>query len=125
MRKADTGVFHPPLIPPVASAEHKRDLRLVVQQQAPPQPMTCPLRVDLHLYYPRPKGHYGTGRNAGQLKDSAPTWHTKKPDRDNADKLVLDALTGIFWLDDSVVCAGEIVKKYSCRPRTEIYIKKL
>jgi Holliday junction resolvase RusA-like endonuclease len=38
-------------------------------------------------------------------------WHVKKPDRDNLDKAVLDALTGIFWHDDCQVCSGSIEKR--------------
>jgi Holliday junction resolvase RusA-like endonuclease len=38
----------------------------------------------------------------------------KKPDRDNLDKAVLDALTRCkFWLDDCQVCAGNISKQYT------------
>ena len=105
------------------SAIDKRDILRVVQAGAPEKPLDEPLRVDIKLYYQRPKGHYGTGRNSGKLKSSAPLWHTKKPDRDNADKIILDALSGIFWRDDSLICAGEITKQYSDKPRTEIYIK--
>ena len=38
--------------------------------------------------------------------------HTSKPDRDNLDKAVLDALTGIAWLDDCQVFSGRISKWY-------------
>jgi len=104
------------------SAGDKQDILRVVQAGAPPKPFDCPLRVELHLFYPRPKSHYRTGQYAGELKPNAPQWHTKKPDRDNADKIILDALSKVFWRDDCLVCDGRIVKRYSERPRTEIYI---
>jgi len=107
------------------SAKAKRNLMVVVQEQAPKKLLDCPLKVDLYFYLPRPKGHYGTGRNAGKLKDSAPINHTKKPDIDNLRKLVMDAMTGIFWRDDSLVCEGTTRKVYSDKPRTEIFIKIL
>ena len=103
----------------------KASLAVIVQQKAPEQLLSGPLRVDLSFYFHRPKAHFGTGRNAGTLKLSAPTHYTSKPDRDNLDKLVLDALTGIFWIDDSQVCDGRITKQYSSRPRTEITIEEL
>lgn len=103
----------------------KQNLIDAVRRYTPKQLLDCPLRVDLHFYLPRPKGHYGTGRNAGVLKASAPTNHTKRPDIDNLRKLVMDAMTGIFWRDDSLVCEGTTKKTYSDRPRTEIYIKIL
>jgi len=105
--------------------QNKRTLEVVARTDAPDELLGGPLRVDIKFFFPRPKGHYGTGRNSGQLKDWAPTWHVSRPDRDNLDKLVLDALTGVFWRDDNQVCAGEITKQYSDRPRTEIGIKKL
>src|ERR1017187_2050534 len=56
----------------------------------PCRPWEGPLRVDLTFYFPRPKAHF---RSNGELKPNAPRWHTGKPDRDNSDKAVLDALT--------------------------------
>jgi len=106
------------------SAKEKKKIEVIIQEQAPDKPLDCPLRVDLYFYLPRPKGHYGTGRNAGKLKASAPLNHTKKPDIDNLRKLIMDSLTGIFYRDDSLVCEGLTRKVYSDRPRIEIFIKK-
>ena len=103
----------------------KHDLAVVVQQEAPEKLIDCAVRVDIHFYFPRPKSHFGTGRNAGILKPSSPLFHTSKPDRDNLDKLVLDALTGVFWVDDKVVCQGWLQKEYSDKPRIEIFIRIL
>lgn len=76
-------------------------------------PWTGPLRVDLSFYFPRPKSHL---RSNGELKPSAPIWHVAKPDRDNLDKGVLDALTNLgLWADDKQVCDGRIRKLYSAR----------
>lgn len=73
-----------------------------------------PIRVDLTFYFPRPKAHFRAG---GALKDTAPIWHTTKPDRDNSDKAVLDALTNLgIWQDDKQVCSGMIEKRYSTPP---------
>lgn len=108
------------------SRKAKEKLAVIVQQKAPEKLLDCPLQVDLAFYLPRPKSHYGTGKNEGQLKmQFAYIYHTKKPDIDNLRKLVMDAMTGIFWRDDSLVCRGATVKEYSERPRTEIRIKKL
>lgn len=73
-----------------------------------------PLRCDLTFYLPRPAGHYGTGKNAGVVKASAPTRPTGKPDRDNLDKAVCDAITASgLWADDSQVTDGRIRKRYA------------
>jgi Holliday junction resolvase RusA-like endonuclease len=107
------------------SAKDKRDLRRLVQAEAPDKPLLGPLRVDVFLFWPHLQSHYGTGRNAGKLKASAPQWKATKPDRDNADKIILDALQGVFWINDSQICDGRIVKRFAEKPRTEIYITQL
>jgi Holliday junction resolvase RusA-like endonuclease len=105
--------------------KNKETLAVIAQQKSPDELLAGPLLVSVHFWFQRPKSHYGTGKNSGLLKDSAPKYHTSRPDRDNLDKLVLDALTGIFWKDDSTICQGSISKMYSERPRTEIFIKSL
>ena len=107
------------------SKSNKRDLKRLVQAEAPEKPFTGPLRVDCYFYFAYRKGDYGTGRNKGVIKTSAPKWKDTGKDRDNCDKLILDALTGIFWLNDSQICDGRIKKLYSEKPRTEIFIKRL
>jgi Holliday junction resolvase RusA-like endonuclease len=37
-------------------------------------------------------------------------WHAKKPDSENVAKAVLDAATGVLWLDDSQVSRLVVVK---------------
>ena len=107
------------------SVKDKEEIRRMVRTLAPAVPLDEPLEVTIFLYYSRPKNHYGTGRNSCKLKDSAPYWKITTPDRDNCDKIILDALKGLFWRDDSRVCAGPVIKQYSEIPRTEIYINKL
>lgn len=74
-----------------------------------PVDLTCVFRL------PRPKSHYGTGRNAGVLKASAPAFPTAQGTRD-ADKLaraVGDALTMAgMWADDAQVCDLRAAKRW-------------
>ena len=83
-----------------------------------------PVKVSLQFHMPRPKGHYGTGKNAGKLKPSAPVIHTAKPDIDNLMKFVLDCLNGEAFKDDSQVFKISGVKGYSDEPKTIIYIEE-
>lgn len=72
-----------------------------------------PVWVSFEFVFARPKGHFGSGRNAGKLKPSAPRWPTaKKDDRTNCLKSTEDALTGIVWHDDSQVVDGPSRKSY-------------
>jgi Holliday junction resolvase RusA-like endonuclease len=73
-----------------------------------------PLKVSLVFYFARPAAHFGSGKNALNLKPSAPRWFEKKPDRDNLDKAVLDALTNAgAWADDCQAVAGSIRKLWA------------
>lgn len=59
---------------------------------------------------PRPKSHYGTGRNAGQVKRGAPALPPTRPDLDKLARAVGDALTGVCYRDDAQVvnlCAAK------------------
>ena len=88
-------------------------------------PAGIPLRCDLTFWLPRPKSHFGSGKNAQKLKPSAPTRPTGKPDRDNLDKAVCDAITSAgVWVDDSQVTDGRIRKRYCLngQPGCEIVI---
>ena len=76
-------------------------------------PFDGPVRLTIHFYMPRPKGHYGTGRNAGRMKSSAPKFHTKKPDSTKLLRSVEDALTGIVYADDSQVVELVVDKQYT------------
>jgi Holliday junction resolvase RusA-like endonuclease len=75
---------------------------------------TGPVIVGIRFRLARPKGHYGTGRNAGQLRPSAPKVPDVKPD---IDKLVRSTLDGMgeagVWRDDCQVVGLWVVKEYA------------
>lgn len=92
----------------VTSANPKlRSWRLDVATAAravwPGGPYTGPVLLYLDFQFSRPKGHYGSGKNAQVLKASAPVAHTQKPDLDKLTRATLDALKGILYRDDSQV----------------------
>jgi crossover junction endodeoxyribonuclease RusA len=74
---------------------------------------------------PRPKGHYGTGRNAGIIRASAPPFPAGRPDLDKLLRAVLDGLTaGGAWRDDSQV-ARLMAQKVWGQPGCRIEIEDL
>lgn len=85
--------------------------------------LDAPLSVDLFFFRSRPKAHYGTGRNAGKLKASAPKWPTAKPDVDNYIKFTLDCLNEILWRDDALVVTTKAIKAYAETPKTIIQVR--
>lgn len=68
------------------------------------------VELALAFAFMRPKLHFGTGRNEGVLKDSAPQFHTQRPDADNLAKAIKDALKGHMWADDSQIVRLSVTK---------------
>ncbi|NDH90412.1 MAG: RusA family crossover junction endodeoxyribonuclease [Flavobacteriia bacterium] len=72
-------------------------------------PYDEPLAVELCFVFPRPKSHYGTGKNAGVLKGTAPTHPTGRNvgDIEKLARSTIDALSvtsgGSCMRDDSLV----------------------
>ena len=84
-----------------------------------------PIKIVIWFGMPRPKGHYGTGRNSGVLKGSAPLYPLVKPDEDNLKKFVYDLFNGRIWEDDRQVVMSICEKAYSDKPRTEIIVEEI
>lgn len=108
--------------------EEGRFLFEVYRQIGEYKPIYGAVRAVFKFFFARPKNHYGTGRNAGKLKESAPKYHITKPDFDNLDKFAADCLKGIAWIDDCQVVSAHTTKDYiweSEEPRTEIEITEV
>jgi len=76
--------------------------------------MTGEIVVEVWFYLPRPKGHYGTGRNTSQIRESAPMRPNVRPDLDKLLRSTFDALgeAGV-WGDDSQVVSVLAQKVYA------------
>ena len=76
-----------------------------------------PLRVDITFYLPRPRYHFRTGKRANELRDDAPHYVDKKPDKDKLERATCDALTtsGIIR-DDAQIAEGLVRKVYANGP---------
>jgi len=72
-----------------------------------------PVVVFVSFYFPRPKAHYGTGKNANVLKQGAPQWKATAPDIDKLVRSLLDGLTASGVVrDDAQVVAVTAKKMY-------------
>ena len=107
------------------AAKDKVSFAGILQQEAPKEPISAPIALELVFYMARPRNHYGSGKKAECLKDSAPEHHSGRPDLDNLTKFVQDALNKIYYRDDALICELTARKVYSERPRTEITITVL
>lgn len=89
-------------------AEMKDAMRAV----KPAEPLRGAARVQIIFWIKRPQGHFGTGRNAGVLKDSAPVFPCVTPDQDKVERAILDCMSGIWLIDDKQVCDCRVQKRY-------------
>jgi len=77
-----------------------------------------PVAISAHFYFARPKSHYSS---AG-LKRSAPKHHQQRPDTDKLLRAVLDALTGIVYVDDCLVVYAMATKAWDTHSHAEISV---
>jgi Holliday junction resolvase RusA-like endonuclease len=89
-------------------------------------PDAGPVAVELAFRWPRPKGHYGSGRNAEVLRGAAPLLPAGVPDLDKLARAVLDALTGVVWDDDAQVVDLRLSKRYAdmAAPGVDVRVRR-
>lgn len=86
-------------------------------------PFTGAVAVRVTFRFPRPGGHFGSGRNRGRLRGSAPARHRVRPDADKLVRAVCDALTDAgVWRDDAQVAELQAVKVYHDAPGAVIAV---
>lgn len=105
--------------------EWRTDVRAAAQEVFKDAPLAGPVVLRAHFFFPRPKSHYGTGRNANTLKASAPKQITKAPDCTKLMRSLEDALSGVVWLDDSQVVLQLAQKSWGERPGAVVEIEPL
>jgi Holliday junction resolvase RusA-like endonuclease len=84
-------------------------------------PFVGAIEVRLVLYLQRRKGHL---RKDGSVKPTAPMWPATKPDADKYLRAVLDALTGICYVDDGQVVRVLLEKRFGA-PGAEILVRQM
>lgn len=86
------------------------------------KPLEGPVKCVLTFILPRPVDM------CWKTKEMQRSFHWKKPDPENLAKGVLDALTGIIWIDDgqvSILEIGKVIADGVEKPRTIIIVSKL
>ena len=95
-------------------------------QRAAGAPMTGPVSVLVGFRLARPRGHYGTGRNASQLRASAPAYPDGRPDIDKLARAVLDGLkAGGAYGDDAQVVTLACAKAYAEQAGADIEVAEV
>lgn len=127
---------HKQFYTPLPTKQYEAMVRFISLEHA--KMLTGPLRVDIIAYFPIPKSYSKARRKRCLLAEEVPT---KKPDKDNIEKIILDGLNPLykinkfthhremwtpgFYKDDSQVIAGETKKLYGEPTRVEVIITEL
>ena len=85
-------------------------------------PLEGPLRLTVTFVLPRPK--YLTWKRKAMPR----CWAPVKPDRDNLEKSLQDALNGQLWIDDAQVVTGQVRKVFAAggeQPCVEVEVNCL
>ena len=91
------------------------DIRTAVRDVAPAAPASDPVAMRMSFRMPRPQNHYlpaNARRPKPELRLDAPHWVPSGADVDKLARAVLDALTGVVYVDDSQVVSIVAAKRY-------------
>lgn len=105
---------------PKSSKDYKQLLKDNCQYSG--EPYDKPFALTIHVYANIPSSFKKADKEKAEQGLIRPA---KKPDVDNYAKGIMDALTGIVWVDDNI-CLDLIVKKfYSKEPRIELWVESI
>lgn len=107
------------------NAAWKQNVAFFGRQAHEGDPLTGPLAMTFSFVVTRPKGHYGSGRNAGSVRTSAPPYPTVKPDVTKLIRSTEDALRGIVFVDDNQVVKQYAEKRYGNQPGCSVTVYRL
>lgn len=106
---------------------YKADVRSYLRKQCGKvEAYAGAVSLSLAFVFPLLKSDFkkdGTPSKSGRRKLSGEEAMAKKPDLDNLCKMVMDALNGVAWLDDSQVCLLSAEKRYGSEPKTVIELR--
>lgn len=107
---------------PAATEHAEHDVAVLAAQHAPPMPHAGPVVIDLEFVLPVPSSWSKRKQAAALAGHVRPIG---RPDRDNLEKLTLDALTrsGRWWRDDSQIVDGRSRKIYGATPCTRVVVE--
>ena len=75
-----------------------------------------PILVQVYMFVP----HSNESRKKGLF------WAPNKPDKDNCEKIVYDAINNIAWADDCQICMMDrFLKVYSDQPRVHLRFREV
>lgn len=111
---------------PKANTDWKGYIRLRALDQLPDtwSLLDCPIGITAAFCFSPPLST--RKRDLQAMKDGATMYKTTKPDlTDNLCKGLIDALTGVVWRDDALICRVETVKRFDFMPGIQLTVDTL
>jgi Holliday junction resolvase RusA-like endonuclease len=87
--------------------------RAAMRETKPDEIHVGSIALTMIVWLKRPKGHFGSGKNASVLKGSAPKHPTTKPDLSKVLRAVEDCGSGIWFRDDAQIVSARIEKRFA------------
>lgn len=103
------------------SKQDKIQVQWQIRSYAPKDPFEGPLQIDLTFIVPMPKS---SGIKTKQMLNGV-ILPIKRPDIDNLSYLVVNAMKGIIYDDDSQIVDLNLHKRYGEIPKTIVRITQL
>lgn len=96
-------------------------MKILAQQQMGfgQKPFDCPIRLELLAEFSIPRAFSRRKRDQALLGQLLPA---KRPDLDNLYKLAADALNGVVYRDDSLICVVHMRKRYGEQPKLTVTV---
>lgn len=109
---------------PKAITDNSNSLKYQIIQQLPMgfKPFDIPLEIDYKFYYAYPKALKQTKANKLKIQLGQLFYKHTKPDIDNLQKQINDAMNSVVFLDDSRIVKISAEKLYAEIPRMEIEV---
>lgn len=107
---------------PKQTVEYEKTVRTLAMEQvihSPEWRTDYPMAVRIRAFYPIPESFPKKKR---QLAESGELLPMVKPDLDNVNKAIMDAMNEIVYQDDKQICALFSNKQYSDNPRVVVTV---
>ena len=106
---------------PEPTRRAERALAWHAVQQVGQRSLQCALKVQIDVQVPPPRAWPAKARDAAIQGAAKPVC---RPDLDNLAKMVLDALQGVLWADDSQVSDLVVTRRFGPKHHTTIIVEQ-
>lgn len=103
----------------------EREVRQAWRDAGKPRLTDAALELVIELYVQRPNGHFKKNGDLSAEGLRHPIPRNKKPDVDNALKLVMDALNSQAYKDDVQIAKVTVTRHWGDWPKTVVTVKEL